>query len=379
MRNLVLINNSYSTFGGEDSNFETEYENLSKYFNVIKFSLKNEEKITLKNLIAIFFSNNYSSNKALSKLVDNNEIEVAYVHNTWYQINLGIFRLLEKKNITTIVKLHNFRFDCIESNHYRNNTNCHECQTSSRLKGIIYRCYKNSYLKSYLITRYSKKFFKILKNKDLKIYVLTSFHKHYLEQQNISSKKIFIQKNFVNFPKQDNKYKSDSNYVTIIGRLELGKGVEASIESILKSQYKELDLYVLGDGQQFNYLSKKYANHENIKFFGHLSNDEVLFYLKNAKFNLFGSRMYEGQPVVISESSTNNVPTILPKNGGLAEFFPENYNLFYEQDDEGTNLIKVLNDLSDEKLKQASKDIRKYFTKTFQPSELINEFKKNYE
>ena len=103
MRNLVLINNSYSTFGGEDSNFVTEYENLSKYFNVIKFSLKNEEKITLKNFITIFFSNNYSSNKALSKLVDNNEIEVAYVHNTWYQINLGIFRLLEKKNITTIV------------------------------------------------------------------------------------------------------------------------------------------------------------------------------------------------------------------------------------------------------------------------------------
>ena len=68
--------------------------------------------------------------------------------------------------------------------------------------------------------------------------------------------------------------------------------------------------------------------------------------------------MYEGQPVVISESSTNNVPTILPKNGGLVEFFPENYNLFYEQDDEGTNLIKVLNDLSDEKLKQASKDIK---------------------
>ena len=68
----------------------------------------------------------------------------------------------------------------------------------------------------------------------------------------------------------------------------------------------------------------------------------MLFYLKNAKFNLFGSRMYEGQPVVISESSTNNVPTILPKNGGLVEFFPENYNLFYEQDDEGTNLIKVI-------------------------------------
>ena len=37
--------------------------------------------------------------------------------------------------------------------------------------------------------------------------------------------------------------------------------------------------------------------------------------------------------------------------------------LFYEQDD-STNLIKVLNDLSDEK-QQASKDIKKYFLKTF--------------
>ena len=121
MRNLILINNNYSTFGGEDSNFETEYENLSKYFNVTKYTLKNAEKITIKNLFNIFFSNNISSNRVLKKLIEENNIDIAYVHNTWYRINLGIFRLLEKKNITTLVKIHNFRFDCIEGNHLRKN------------------------------------------------------------------------------------------------------------------------------------------------------------------------------------------------------------------------------------------------------------------
>ena len=119
MRNLILINNNYSTFGGEDSNFETEYENLSKYFNVTKYTLKNAEKNNNKNLFNIFFSNNISSNRVLKKLIEENNIDIAYVHNTWYRINLGIFKLLEKKKITTLVKIHNFRFDCIEGNHLR--------------------------------------------------------------------------------------------------------------------------------------------------------------------------------------------------------------------------------------------------------------------
>ena len=69
------------------------------------------------------------------------------------------------------------------------------------------------------------------------------------------------------------------------------------------------------------FLKRKYKNYKNIKFLGHLQNNEVLSYLKNAKFNLFGSKMYEGQPVVISEASSNNIPSVLPNNGGLIEFF----------------------------------------------------------
>ena len=61
--------------------------------------------------------------------------DIAYVHNTWYQINLGIFRLLKKKNITTIVKLHNFRFDCSRFLIITETIQIAiECQTSSRKK-----------------------------------------------------------------------------------------------------------------------------------------------------------------------------------------------------------------------------------------------------
>ena len=38
--------------------------------------------------------------------------DVAYVHNTWFKANLGIFRILGKNNVRTYLKIHNFRYFC---------------------------------------------------------------------------------------------------------------------------------------------------------------------------------------------------------------------------------------------------------------------------
>ena len=56
----------------------------------------------------------YSVNK-LNEVVEDFAPDIAYVHNTWFKGSLGIFKALEKKNIQTVLKLHNFRYDCTRS------------------------------------------------------------------------------------------------------------------------------------------------------------------------------------------------------------------------------------------------------------------------
>ena len=38
--------------------------------------------------------------------------DVVYVHNTWFKISLGIFKILKKRRIKVILKVHNFRYEC---------------------------------------------------------------------------------------------------------------------------------------------------------------------------------------------------------------------------------------------------------------------------
>ena len=50
--------------------------------------------------------------KILTDTINSFNPDLAYVHNTWFKASLGVFKILKSKNIKTIVKLHNFRYDC---------------------------------------------------------------------------------------------------------------------------------------------------------------------------------------------------------------------------------------------------------------------------
>lgn len=376
VENLLIIHNKYLNFGGEDSNYTLEVENLSKNYNVIEFSIINSVKITLKDIINIFQLSNRRVNKEIKRLIIANNIQHVYVHNTWYKINLGIFKLLNTLNINVILKIHNFRFDCIESNHFRNGKVCHDCSIENRLPGIKNRCYKQSFFKSLLITRYSKKYFKIIKAMPLKIFVFSSFHKNYLISLGVDEEKIRIQPNFIRIEKKENKYNQESDYATLIGRIEKGKGIEALIEQFLDSQYKKLTLFVLGDGELRLSLEKKFKNYNNIKFLGQISTTNVNLLLKNAKFNLFGSLMYEGQPMVLMEASTLFIPTIVPLNGGIKEYFPPEYKLFFEINNL-KSLKNLLDLINDNLLLESSRQLSEFISKNYSYKSMIEKFKKN--
>ena len=376
MKNLLIVHNMYANFGGEDSNIYSEVNNLSKSYKVYEFTKKNKKNISLIGMINLLTLNNFMINSELKKIIKNKKIDIVYIHNTWYEINLGIFKVLKKLNLKTIVKLHNFRFDCIEANHFRDDSICHDCEVNKRYSGVKNKCYKESYLKSYLITRYSKKLFKILKNESLLIFVFSKFHKNYLVKLGILDKKIKIQPNFINLKSKNSNYSIESDYTTLVGRLETGKGVSQVIDSFLKSKFKNLTLFVIGEGPIKLELENRYKKNLNVKFLGQLEYFDVLVILKKSKFNLFGSLMYEGQPMVLMEASGFGVPSLIPDNGGLKYFFPSDYELIYKHQIKN-NLLSLLNSVDEKKLIESSKKIENFVKNNFTQAKLIKSFSNN--
>ena len=115
MKKVLIIHNKYQNIGGEDIAVEEEIEILKKFYEVDILIFKNDLKNIVSMGIGFFFSTNYRSNKLLKNKIENFLPDVAYVHNTWFKANLGIFKILQKNSIKTIIKFHNFRYHCTKS------------------------------------------------------------------------------------------------------------------------------------------------------------------------------------------------------------------------------------------------------------------------
>ena len=91
---------------------------------------------------------------------------------------------LKVKILKTIVKLHNFRYDCTRSyfvyKHLGKKGICPKCGLNRKYFQIFNKYFKESYLKSFLVIYYGKKYFQILTKSNFKILVLTKFHKRFL-------------------------------------------------------------------------------------------------------------------------------------------------------------------------------------------------------
>jgi glycosyltransferase involved in cell wall biosynthesis len=313
MKKILIIHNKYQNIGGEDIAVDQEV-----------------------NIFGLINSNNKKSNEILNKTLKEFNPNIVYVHNTWFKASLGIFNILKSKNIKTVIKLHNFRYDCTRfhriSNHLNKNNICFRCGIDKTSFNFYNKYFAESYIKSFLINNYGKKYFNIIKSEDLNIFVLTNFHKEYLRNLNIKTKSIYTQTNFMNFENNIQSLKPKNEF-TYAGRISKEKGISELIKSFKDSNLKDYVLNIIGTGPMLKQLSDENQIYPNIRFYGEMDNSKVIEIIKSSKAVVTSTKMYEGQPTVLCEASVNKVPSIFPNFGGISEFFPVDYDLSFKQFD----------------------------------------------
>lgn len=377
MKKILIVNTKYREFGGEDSNIIEETNFLLKNFKVEYLQFDNSESLTIRDVFAFFTNNNLKSNAILKKKITKFKPDLIYIHNTWFKANLGIFSVIHEFGLPVLLKIHNFRYSCTSSylmkNHMNGNNFCSKCGLSNSRK-FFNKYYDTSYLKSFFVIHYGKKYLKLLKDSSIKIAVMTNFQKRYLENLGIETKKIHIYQNPISLDHlPTSKYNSDSNYVVYAGRVSDPKGVRNLISSWINSDNKNLTLKIVGYGDILDTIKHEFQNH-NVEFLGQINISETISLIKEARAVLTATKMYEGQPRLLCEASFMDVPSIFPNFGGMKEFFPEDYKLKFEQYDyeDLTNKLNLLQET--ELLNNLSCEVKEYLNKTISQKKLHKKF-----
>tara|TARA_B100000287_G_scaffold217892_1_gene205502 strand:- start:706 stop:1854 length:1149 start_codon:yes stop_codon:yes gene_type:complete len=378
VKKLLLIHNNYRETGGEDIAVQNELSILKKYFIVETVVFSNQVSNYFGKILLFFSSKSKSSENKLRDVVTEFKPDVAYVHNTWFNASLSVFDILKEENIKTILKLHNFRYFCTRTffhkRHIKDNEVCFACGQKKNKLRFFNKYYRNSYLKSLMVIFYGKRYFKVLQGNDLKLLVLTQFHKNFLQNLGVNKEKITVLPNLINL-NLESVYSSESNYIVYAGRISEEKGIDELIRAFLDANLSNLTLKIIGNGPSINDLKKKYIG-KPVDFINEISNADVLDIISKSKGVVTATKLYEGQPTLLCEASTLGVPSFFPESGGIAEFFPKDYDLSYKQFDyvDLQNKLKTLNNL--ETLTNQGKKNKEFISSYLDEQILVEKFKK---
>ncbi len=376
MKKLLLIHNNYRQQGGEDIAVINELELLNNNFEVKTLFYQNKIK-NIFDILTFFTLSNKSVNRHLINEINEFQPDMVYIHNTWFNVSLGIFKVLKKKNIKTLIKIHNFRYHCTQSLnpklHLDNQTFCQACGFNGLTNPFFNMYYQNSFLKSLYGIYFGKKYLRIIQDEYFSLAVLTEFHKRFLEKNYSRQNKVHVIPNYLK-ENQNNQIKEE-NYFIYAGRLSEEKGIYELIETYLNSDLKDEILKIVGAGPELKKLKYKYAD-ENIEFIDQLPNNETIDLILGSKGVISATKLYEGQPTLLCEASLNGKASLFPNSGGIKEFFPKNYDFLYNQFDyqDFTNKLNKLNE--DEMRFRSSQKAKEFIKAKLDPKILISQFNK---
>jgi len=329
---ILILHTNYRIFGGEDVAVNNEIKYLSDYFHVRSLFFDNSGKIKLNDLSSFLFQTDVLAKATLNKEIEINHPDIAYIHNLWFRGSLSLVTLLLNKNIKVFVKLHNFRFDCANALHFRDNKICHDCTPKNRLPGIKNKCYENSYLKSVFVTQFGKRYLEILKSENLEVLVTTNFHKEYLTSLGVKSEKIHISPNMFPLAKIKPTYTPiERNTFLFAGRLSSEKGLFELINVWKKIKLKNYSLIIAGDGPLRGELTKIVNQLNSVELIGFIPQNNLYDLMRTCRAVISTTKVYENHPTLLTEASLMGIPSIFPNFGGMKYFFPEDYPLMFEQ------------------------------------------------
>lgn len=355
MITCLQIHNEYLIPGGETNSVKLISNVLEdNNIKVIRYYKDNKdiEKATNKQKLMMGFSSIYSFKtiKEIEKILKENNIDFALVHNVSPLISNSIYSILIKKKVPIYKYLQNYNLICLNGA-MDLDAKCKECQ-QNQLIGVKFKCYKNS--KLYTLQKYvSSLLLKYRYLNEISGFIAIS---NFVAQKHINSgipkEKVHTLYHFCENKAVYKEFdKIEDEYIFYFGRLEENKGILTLIEAM--TGLPNFNLKIAGSGTLEDsiktYISKN--NLSNINFVGYKKGKELDELIRNAKVCIVPSEWEEPFGRTVIESYQQGTPVIASNMGGLKELIEDGTTGFkFEKKNEAdlVNQIKKIYALNQE-------------------------------
>jgi len=361
---VLYCHNYYQQRGGEDICFEADVEMLRQKGHEVETYVRHNDDIRQDSYVKIAINTLWSrqSEKEVDALISSFKPDILHCNNLFPQISPSIYRVANRRQVPIVQALHNYRAFCANSFFYRDEAVCTEChQSSTRLAGIRYRCYRDSYAATAVVTgmQFLHHSLGTYRNAVDMYFTPSAFTRKIYIEGGFDADSIDIKPNFID--PDPGIGKGDGKYILFVGRLSSEKGIETLLEA-WNSGSIQTDLKVVGDGPLSSLFDLPSTN---IQWLGRRTLDEVLELVGRATALVMPSQWYETFGRTIAESFSRGTPVIVSDLGAMAELVQDDVNGFLFRSGDVNDLVEKVNQLingNPERLRPAARDsyIRNY-------------------
>jgi len=313
---VLQLHNYHESKGGDEEVIAHERQLLeSAGHEVSEYALPAAVKLALPPIRAGAKAVwNQEAYRQVGRRIDTFGPDIVHVHDPYPIMSPSVFWASSRREVPTVVTMHNYRYTCISADHSRDGLVCEDCVgTVLKLPGIRHRCYHDSIAASTAMTvsldlhRRMRTFH----HQVSRYLVLTDFARRLLIRDGYPAEKIAVKPNSVRDPGVWPTPSGD-RYVAFLGRLLETKGVRTLLDA-WRQVPPGLSLHIAGDGPLRSLVEDRARTDPSIRYLGWLDSPErVLELMGGADAVMVPSQWYEGgAPLVVLRSLSVGTPVVV--------------------------------------------------------------------
>lgn len=319
---LLLIHNYSRVQGGADRcvhNLKSLLE--SKGHEVAIFTAEGQVGLLRSRPTdAIRYLYNRRAAKKLNAFLNEFRPDIAHCHNIYGHLTPAILPVLKRHNIPVVLTLHDYKLICPNHMLYTHGGICERCKGGHYYRSFKNRCFKNSYLLSFLgmTEAYLHHWLKIYE-KNIDVFISPSrFLRTKFLEFGWPSERIQWIPNFAPLDVSSRETPSCHGFICF-GAVNEIKGVPWLLRS-LETISEPVHLKIVGEGNGLGeslHLAK--PSHHKIEFLPFQPPTELYQNIQSALFTVVPSLWYENNPMTILESYALGRSVVAPNQGGIPE------------------------------------------------------------
>jgi len=297
-----------------DQNLATDYDDY--FVEEIDFASDYAPIEKVRKVVKSVYS--LEARAAIGRLIDDTRPDIVHAHNVYHHLTPAIFGAVQKKNVPTVMTVHDLKIGCPSKLMLAPDGVCERCKGGKTWNAIGQRCLKDSLALSTVAaieTTLHRMLGSYRKNVD-RFVVPSHFHMNKLIEWGLPEDKARYLPNAVDLSTLEPNSTVGDRFV-FVGRLSEEKGLRTFIDAVANANVAAT---IVGTGpQEAELRTLVESTGANVEFAGYQTGGSLFDLIANARALVLPSECYENAPVVLLEAYGVGTPVLGSDLGGIPE------------------------------------------------------------